>query len=85
MLLACENQTLLVRRNTFLVHNLGFHVVWGVERLDVERDDFTRHQQVPNDTHSYGAAMVLAKGTSFEHRSDSPTLTVWRLEVSERT
>ena len=64
------------------VHNLGFHVVCGVGRLDVERDDFTRHQQVPNDTLSYGAAMVLAQGTSFEHRSDCPTLTVWRLEFS---
>jgi len=41
-LLACENQTLLIRRDAFLILDLGFHVVNGVGRLHVERDGFTR-------------------------------------------
>ena len=34
-LLPCENQTLLIRRNAFLVLDLGFHVVSGVGRLSL--------------------------------------------------
>ena len=29
---------------------------------------------------SYGAAMVLVRGTMFVHHPDSPSLTFWRLE-----
>ena len=34
-LLASKNQTMLIRRNTFLVLDLGFHVVNGVGRLSL--------------------------------------------------
>merc|ERR1719364_51317 len=37
-LLAREDQALLVRRDAFLVLNLGLHVVDGVRSLDVKRD-----------------------------------------------
>jgi hypothetical protein len=36
-LLACENQALLVRRNAFLVLNLGLDIVDGVGGLNLER------------------------------------------------
>merc|ERR1712135_255067 len=50
-LLACENQTLLIRRDAFLILDLGFHVVNGVGRLNVQRDGFTR-QRLDKDLHS---------------------------------
>merc|ERR1719434_644646 len=50
-LLTCKNQTLLVRRNALLVLDLGFHVVDGVGRLNVERDGFTR-QRLHKDLHA---------------------------------
>jgi hypothetical protein len=37
-LLASEDETLLIRRNTFLVLYFGLDVVDGVRRLDLERD-----------------------------------------------
>jgi hypothetical protein len=37
-LLACEDQALLVRRNAFLVLDLGLNIVDGVGRLDLESD-----------------------------------------------
>merc|ERR550539_249228 len=37
-LLACEDETLLVRRNSLLVLDLGFHVVDGVTGLNIECD-----------------------------------------------
>jgi hypothetical protein len=37
-LLASEDEALLVRGNAFLILNLGFNVVDGVGRLDLERD-----------------------------------------------
>jgi hypothetical protein len=37
-LFACEDQALLVRRNAFLVLDLGFDVVDGIGGLDLERD-----------------------------------------------
>ena len=39
-LLACKNKALLVRWDTFLVLNLGFHVIDGVRRLHLQRDSF---------------------------------------------
>ena len=41
-LLAGEDQTLLVGRNTLLVLNLGFDVVDGVGRLDLKGDGLAR-------------------------------------------
>ena len=40
-LLAREDQTLLVRRDPFLVLNLGLYCFDGVSRLDFERDGFS--------------------------------------------
>jgi hypothetical protein len=37
-LLSSENETLLIRRDTFLVLNLGFDVVNGIGGLDFESD-----------------------------------------------
>ena len=37
-LLASENETLLIRRNAFLVLNLGLYVVDGVRRFNLEGD-----------------------------------------------
>lgn len=41
-LLSSENQTLLIRRNSFFVLNLGLDVVNGITWLDIERDGLTR-------------------------------------------
>ncbi len=37
-LLACKDQALLVRRNAFLVLNLGLDVVDGIARLNLKGD-----------------------------------------------
>merc|ERR1719362_997189 len=37
-LFAGKDKTLLIRRNSFLVLNLGFHILNGVRRLDIEGD-----------------------------------------------
>ena len=37
-LLAGENETLLVRRNSFLILNLGFNIVNGIRRLNLKGD-----------------------------------------------
>ena len=37
-LLSSENETLLIRRNAFLVLNLGLYVVDGIARLDFKGD-----------------------------------------------
>ena len=37
-LLASEDETLLVRRNAFLVLNLGLHVIDGIAGLDLKGD-----------------------------------------------
>jgi len=50
-LLAGENETLLVRRDTLLVLNLGFDVVDGVRRFDLQGDRLTR-QGLHEDLHS---------------------------------
>ena len=41
-LLACENQTLLIRRNALLVLDLRLHVVDGITTLNLERDGLAR-------------------------------------------
>ena len=40
------------------------------------------HRHVPNYTLSYGVVMVLVQDTWFVRRSDSPVLTLWKLEYS---
>merc|ERR1711959_493046 len=50
-LLAGEDQALLVRRDPFLVLDLGLHVVDGVTRLDVERDRLPR-ERLDKDLHA---------------------------------
>jgi hypothetical protein len=40
-LLSGENQSLLIRRDSFLVLDLGLDVVDGVRWLDIERDGLT--------------------------------------------
>jgi len=40
-LLAGKNQALLVRRNAFLVLDLGLYVFNRISRLDIERNGFT--------------------------------------------
>jgi len=41
-LLAGENKALLVRRDAFLVLNLGFHIIDRVARFDLEGDGLAR-------------------------------------------
>merc|ERR1712137_991514 len=41
-LLASENQTLLIRGDSFLVLNLSLHILNGVRRLDIKGDGLTR-------------------------------------------
>ena len=50
-LLASENQTLLVRRDTLLVLDLGLHVVDGVRRLHFERNGLAR-EGLDEDLHA---------------------------------
>ena len=40
-LLSCEDETLLIRRDSFLVLNLGLDVVNSVRWLNIERDGLT--------------------------------------------
>jgi len=40
-----EDQTLLLRRDAFIVLDLGFHVVERVERLDIQSYGFAPHAQ----------------------------------------
>ena len=41
-LLSSEDQTLLIRRNSLLVLNLGLHIVNGVGGFDIKGDGLTR-------------------------------------------
>jgi hypothetical protein len=50
-LLSSENQTLLIRRNAFLVLNLGLDVVNGIRRLHVKGDGLAR-QGFDEDLHA---------------------------------
>jgi hypothetical protein len=43
-LFAGKNETLLIRRNAFLVLNLGLDVFNGIRRLDVERNGLARER-----------------------------------------
>jgi hypothetical protein len=43
-LFARKNETLLIRRNAFLVLNLGLDVFNGIRRLDIERNGFARER-----------------------------------------
>merc|ERR1712215_414282 len=40
-LLSSKNQTLLIRRNTFLILNLGFAIVDGITGLNLKGDGLT--------------------------------------------
>ena len=58
-LLAGEDETLLVGRNTLLVLDLGLHVVNGVGRLDLESDSLAR-KGLDEDLHVvFGCEVVL--------------------------
>merc|ERR1719195_2391643 len=50
-LLSGENQSLLIRRDSFLVLDLGLHVGDGVRRLHIQGDGFTR-QGLHEDLHA---------------------------------
>jgi len=50
-LLACEDEPLLIRRNTFLILNLGLDIFDAVRRLHLEGDSFPR-QRLDEDLHS---------------------------------
>ena len=50
-LLSGKNETLLIRRDTFLVLDLGLDVVDRVRRLNIERDSLTS-QRLDEDLHS---------------------------------
>ena len=49
-LLSSKDKTLLIRRNSFLVLDLGLHVVDGIGRLDIESDGLTG-QSLDKDLH----------------------------------
>jgi len=49
-LLPGEDETLLVRWNSFLVLNLGLHIIDGIGRFDIQRDRFTG-QRLNKDLH----------------------------------
>jgi hypothetical protein len=50
-LLPCEDQTLLIWGDAFLVLNLGLHIVDGVRGLDFQRDGLAR-EGIHKDLHS---------------------------------
>ena len=50
-LLTGEDQTLLVRRDAFLVLDLGLHVIDGVRGLDFQRDGLTS-ESLDEDLHT---------------------------------
>merc|ERR1712122_186581 len=56
-----ENQTLLIRRDSFLVLDLGLHVLDGVGRLDLKGDGFTG-QGFDKDLHSASQSQDKVKG-----------------------
>merc|ERR1712168_1001386 len=47
-LLASEDQTLLIGRNSFLVLDFSFHIFDRITRLDLEGDGFTRESFYKN-------------------------------------
>lgn len=57
-LLPCEDKTLLIRRNSLLVLDLGLHVVDRIGRLDIECDCFTR-EGLDEDLHGDRYRTVL--------------------------
>ena len=52
-LLACEDEALLVRRNTFLVLDLGLHTVNRVDRVSLEGDSLAS-KSLNEDLHAHG-------------------------------
>merc|ERR1711981_532520 len=60
-LLSCEDQTLLIWRDTFLVLDLRFHVVDRVAGLHIECDGLAR-QGLHEDLHASAKAQHKVKG-----------------------
>jgi len=58
-LLASENETLLIRRNTFLVLNLSLHVIDGISRLNLKSDGFTS-KSLNENLHGYKVSLSLS-------------------------
>ena len=50
-LLACEDESLLVRRDAFLILDLGFHIFDSVRRFDIESDGLSG-QSFDEDLHA---------------------------------
>ena len=50
-LLSSENETLLIRGDSFLVLNLGLHIIDGIGGLDLEGDGLSR-QGLNEDLHA---------------------------------
>jgi len=63
-LLAGEDETLLVRRDSFLVLNLRLDVVNGVRRLDLERDSLAG-QRLHEDLHATAETKDQVKSRLF--------------------
>merc|ERR1712122_263236 len=56
-----ENQTLLIRRDSFFVLDFGLHVLDGVRRLDLKGDGFAG-QGLDKDLHSASQSQDKVKG-----------------------
>ena len=89
-LLASEDETLLVWRNSFLVLNLGLHILDGVAGLDLERNGLAC-ESFDEDLHTSAKAknqvegrlllnVVVAESTAILEllASEDETLLVWR-------
>merc|ERR1711937_572131 len=63
-LLPCRNKTLLIWRNTFLVLDLGLHIVDGVAWLHIKSDSFTS-QRFHKDLHTTTKTQHEMKGGLF--------------------
>jgi len=50
-LLSCENESLLIRWNAFLVLDLGLHIRYRVRRLHVKSDSLSR-ESLNKDLHA---------------------------------
>jgi hypothetical protein len=83
-LLTGKDKTLLIRRNTFLVLNLGFDVVNGVRGLDIKCDGLTSEGLYENLKQEmmrydvYRAFTIQMKMTSHPSIANAPTVDALR-------
>jgi len=79
-LLTGEDKTLLIRRDTFLVLNLGLHVIDGISRLDLKSDSLAS-KSLDENLHGYKSSVSFTRGVTI-HKEQ--TQRVYPLEKKKK-